>query len=56
MNESQRRKWLATLLNSQLQALLHVAGIYHLAPDATREQMINNLALVEGIEVPKKVQ
>ena len=55
MNESQRREWLGTLLNSQLCALCHVAGLANISTVyGKREMMIDNLCLVERIEIPKE--
>ena len=53
MNESQRRTWLGTLLDSQLQALLSMHG-FPPRKGAPRESMITTLVKVEGIEIPRE--
>jgi len=52
MNESQRRAWLETLLDSQLRALLSVNGFSHSV--GIRPEMISVLAEIEGVETPKE--
>ena len=51
MNESQRRAWLETLLDSQLQAL---ASMYGQGRFVNRQELIEVLAKIEGVEIPKE--
>lgn len=54
MNDSERREWLGSLLDSQLCALCHVAGLYSISADWDRAKMISELSKIEGIEIPKE--
>jgi hypothetical protein len=54
MTELQRLRWLEMHSTQQLRALLVPAGLYSIGREWGRPQLLQNLQLVEGIEIPKE--